>query len=75
MPGFSDGPVNIHEADTYPAETVFYLGDMATVKEKDNIEGVISCKPNEKNPRDLDIVIDFKVDGAHPMSEKREYRM
>lgn len=48
---------------------------MATLKANDNIEGVISCRPNEKNPRDLDIVLDFKVDGAHPMAEKREYRM
>lgn len=51
------------------------MGDMATVKEKDTIEGVISCRPNDKNPRDLDIVLDYEVKGAHPMQEKREYRM
>lgn len=56
-------------------ETVLYLGDMATVKANDTISGKISVAPNAKNPRDLDIVLDYKVDGAHPASERREYRM
>lgn len=48
---------------------------MITVKEDDNVEGTISIAPNAKNPRDLDIVLDYKVDGAHGGGEKREYRM
>lgn len=48
---------------------------MATVKANDTIEGKISVAPNGKNPRDLDIVLDYKVDGAHPAAERREYRM
>lgn len=57
------------------AETVLYLGDMITVKANDSVSGTISIAPNAKNPRDLDIVVDYKVDGEHPTGERREYRM
>ncbi|ORY88172.1 S-adenosyl-L-methionine-dependent methyltransferase [Leucosporidium creatinivorum] len=69
---FSTGP---HAKYTHWKQTVLYLGDMATVKANDTIEGKISVAPNGKNPRDLDIVLDYKVDGAHPAAERREYRM
>ncbi|KAI5478855.1 protein arginine N-methyltransferase 1 [Pseudohyphozyma bogoriensis] len=69
---FSTGP---HAKYTHWKQTVFYLGDMVTLKANDTVEGKISVAPNGKNPRDLDIVLDYKVDGAHPSAEKREYRM
>lgn len=56
-------------------ETVLYLGDMATLKANDSLNGTIAISPNAKNPRDLDIVLEYTVDGAHPGGEKREYRM
>ncbi|KAM0752473.1 S-adenosyl-L-methionine-dependent methyltransferase [Meredithblackwellia eburnea MCA 4105] len=69
---FSTGP---HAKYTHWKQTVLYLGDMVTLKANDTIDGNISIKPNASNPRDLDIVLDYKVDGAHPAAEKREYRM
>ncbi len=30
----------------------------------ETIEGVVTCKPNEKNPRDLDISMRVDFDGA-----------
>lgn len=56
-------------------ETVLYLGDMITVKTNDSVTGTISIAPNASNPRDLDIVLDYKVDGDHPSGDRREYRM
>lgn len=48
---------------------------MVTLKANDSVVGTISIAPNGRNPRDLDIVLDYKVDGAHGGGEKREYRM
>lgn len=58
-------------------ETVFYLGDAVAVDEGDEIEGSISVKPNQKNPRDLDIVLSVKALGesAQGYAETRDYRM
>ncbi|GAA5943583.1 protein-arginine omega-N methyltransferase HMT1 [Sporobolomyces koalae] len=68
---FSTGP---HAKYTHWKQTVFYLNEMITVNANDNIEGTISVAPNGKNPRDLDIVIDYKADGDN-QGERREYRM
>lgn len=57
------------------AETVFYLGDMITLQQGESIEGTMSVAPNARNPRDLDIVVEYKSEGEHPTSERREYRM
>lgn len=54
---------------------------MVTVKANDSVSGTISIAPNAKNPRDLDIVVDYKVDGqvagvdGGRSGERREYRM
>jgi protein arginine N-methyltransferase 1 len=41
---------------------VFYLTDPLTVCAGEDIQGSITCHPNDRNPRDLDIIIkhDFK---------------
>ncbi|SGY16263.1 BQ5605_C012g06823 [Microbotryum silenes-dioicae] len=70
--GFSTGP---HARYTHWKQTVLYLGQTLTVREDDAVKGTISIAPNAKNPRDLDIVVDYKLDNAHPASETREYRM
>lgn len=69
---FSTGP---HAKYTHWKQTVFYTGDALVVDENDKINGQISVAPNARNPRDLDIVIDYQVEGAIPASERREYRM
>jgi len=71
---FSTGP---HAKYTHWKQTVFYLGDAVCVDENDEITGTIDVRPNGRNPRDLDIVIDYKATGeaAQGWQEKREYRM
>lgn len=48
---------------------------MVTVQQGEAIEGKISVAPNQRNPRDLDIVIDYEAKGEQPAKERREYRM
>lgn len=71
---FTTGP---HGRYTHWKQTVFYLGDAVAVDEGDEIEGSISVKPNQKNPRDLDIVLSVKALGesAQGYTETRDYRM
>lgn len=55
---FSTGP---HTKYTHWKQTVFYLQDVLTVEEGETIEGVLENKPSEKNHRDLDIKISYKL--------------
>jgi len=60
-------PVTISTAPastyTHWKQTVFYLEDLLSISEGDVISGHVSCKPNAKNPRDLDIDIHVDFDG------------
>lgn len=56
---FSTGP---HTKYTHWKQTVFYLADVLTVEEGETIRGKLSCRPNDKNRRDLDIAIDYKLE-------------
>ncbi|KAI0071772.1 S-adenosyl-L-methionine-dependent methyltransferase [Panus rudis PR-1116 ss-1] len=55
---FSTGP---HAKYTHWKQTVFYTPETLTVSEGDNITGTLSCAPNARNPRDLDITIAYKA--------------
>ncbi|KAI9499400.1 S-adenosyl-L-methionine-dependent methyltransferase [Zychaea mexicana] len=59
---FSTGPQARY---THWKQTVFYTPDSLTVKTGDSIEGRLSCAPNKRNPRDLDIHIDYEFEGQH----------
>lgn len=38
--------------------------------------GVLSCKPNAKNPRDLDIMLEYKFAGKHSRAMRAQaFRM
>ncbi|KXJ95844.1 S-adenosyl-L-methionine-dependent methyltransferase [Microdochium bolleyi] len=56
---FSTGP---HTKYTHWKQTVFYLKDVLTVQQGEEVECNMLVKPNEKNRRDLDIKIDYKFD-------------
>lgn len=60
---FSTGP---HTKYTHWKQTVFYLRDVLTVEEGETITGHLSNKPNDKNKRDLDITIDYRLETADP---------
>jgi len=59
---FSTGP---HAKYTHWKQTVFYLEDPLYVERDEEIIGTLASQRNRKNPRDLDIKIHYKFDGAH----------
>ncbi|GFF56868.1 probable protein arginine N-methyltransferase [Aspergillus udagawae] len=58
---FSTGP---HAKYTHWKQTVFYLRDVLTVEEEESVSGILENKPNDKNPRDLDIQLSYKLETA-----------
>src|SRR3984885_2796238 len=56
---FSTGP---HTKYTHWKQTVFYLHDVLTVEADEQIAGVLDNKPNDKNKRDLDIKITYRLE-------------
>ncbi|KAL8733785.1 MAG: hypothetical protein Q9181_003453 [Wetmoreana brouardii] len=72
---FSTGP---HTKYTHWKQTVFYLRDMLTVEEGEQVHGTLSSKPNAKKKRDLDIKITYHLDASNPIRVAEglcEYKM
>ena len=70
---FSTGP---HARATHWKQTVFYLDDVLTVNEGEALSGVFRCRPNAKNPRDLDIELEYHFEGQHCEAHRtQQYRM
>ena len=56
---FSTGP---HAKYTHWKQTVFYLREVLTVEDGEQVRGVLASKPNEKKKRDLDITISYQLE-------------
>lgn len=71
--GFSTAP----EAQyTHWKQTVFYFDDYLTVKKGEEIFGMFSMKPNAKNNRDLDFIVELDFKGElSEMVETYNFRM
>lgn len=71
--GFSTAPESQY---THWKQTVFYFDEYMTVKKGEEVYGVFSMKPNERNYRDLDfsIELDFKGELCK-IHETNTYRM
>ena len=55
---------------------MFYLQNDLTLQTGEEVRGSIECKRNAKNPRDLDICVEYRVDGAiSKTSTVQQYRM
>ncbi|KAI6040234.1 S-adenosyl-L-methionine-dependent methyltransferase [Pisolithus marmoratus] len=67
---FSTGP---HAQYTHWKQTVFYTPSTITINEGRKMHGRLSCAPNARNNRDLDISITFKLDGEE--ETKVDYKM
>mmetsp|Transcript_7597 Transcript_7597/g.18940 ORF Transcript_7597/g.18940 Transcript_7597/m.18940 type:complete len:460 (+) Transcript_7597:81-1460(+) len=63
--GFSTSPFCRY---THWKQTIFYLPESLVICDGERISGDITCKPNKKNRRDLDIGISISVDGQHKKS-------
>ena len=57
---FSTGPQAKY---THWKQTVFYLQEPLTVEVGEVVEGVLRCRPNARNHRDLDIELEYKMEG------------
>jgi len=59
---------------THWKQTVFYLNEVLSIKKGEEIRGEFTLKPNDKNPRDLDIVIEYNFKGEYQtITTKQEY--
>ena len=71
--GFSTAPFCRY---THWKQTIFYLEEDVIVCEGETMNGVISCKPNKNNNRDLDIGLSLKFKGKHSEIESHmDYRL
>jgi type I protein arginine methyltransferase len=72
---FSTGP---HTKYTHWKQTVFYLREVLTVQQGEQIRGVLENKPNSKNKRDLDVKISYQLvtdDHTRAAEGSCEYKM
>ncbi|KAL1918597.1 uncharacterized protein VTP21DRAFT_2619 [Calcarisporiella thermophila] len=70
---FSTGPFSKY---THWKQTVFYMREILAVSEGETVRGQLSCRPNQQNPRDLDIEISYEFDGkSGQVSEHCVYKM
>jgi protein arginine N-methyltransferase 1 len=68
---FSTGP---HSKYTHWKQTVFYTPSTLTVNQGDKIVGRLSCGPNRRNNRDLDIGVTYKLE-HHEEEVSTQYKM
>lgn len=57
---FVTGP---HVKPTHWKQTVLYLDRPLPMEQGEIIEGILACRPNGKNPRDLDIAVEYGFEG------------
>ncbi|KAG1673770.1 hypothetical protein FOA52_002339 [Chlamydomonas sp. UWO 241] len=61
---------------THWKQTVFYLQEHLTINSGEKVTGELTCAPNDKNPRDLDIEIEYEFKGSHQhVATKQGFRM
>lgn len=72
---FSTGP---HTKYTHWKQTVFYLDEVLTAQENEEVQCSLRVKPNEKNRRDLDIDLSYEFKTEDPNRAAKgicDYRM
>jgi len=72
--GFSTAPFARY---THWKQTIFYMEEALTICAGECVTGEISCKPNKRNRRDLDITVELKFKGRFSELEgnKIQYRL
>ncbi|KAL3802326.1 hypothetical protein HJC23_007151 [Cyclotella cryptica] len=60
--GFSTSPWSTY---THWKQTIFYMTEAIYVQEGEELVGTVTCKPNQRNERDLNISISYKFEGQH----------
>eukprot|EP00262_Sarcandra_glabra_P022030 TRINITY_DN955_c0_g1_i1.p1 TRINITY_DN955_c0_g1~~TRINITY_DN955_c0_g1_i1.p1 ORF type:complete len:379 (-),score=61.14 TRINITY_DN955_c0_g1_i1:73-1209(-) len=71
--GFSTGP---RSRATHWKQTVLYLEDVVTICEGEALVGSMTVEPNKNNPRDVDIMLKYSIDGHRcQVSRTQHYKM
>ncbi|XP_043722346.1 probable protein arginine N-methyltransferase 1 [Telopea speciosissima] len=71
--GFSTGP---RSRATHWKQTVLYLEDVLTVCEGEAVVGSMNVAPNKKNPRDVDIILKYSLNGQRcQVSRTQHFKM
>ncbi|XP_021751168.1 probable protein arginine N-methyltransferase 1 [Chenopodium quinoa] len=71
--GFSTGP---RSRNTHWKQTVLYLEEKITICEGEFIVGSMSVSQNKKNPRDIDIMLEYSFNGKNcAVSKTQCYKM
>lgn len=68
--GFTTAPYGKY---THWKQTIFYLPKCITICKDEVLRGEISCKPNVRNKRDLDIGLTLNLDGHHDTLRQQHY--
>ncbi|KAK0572045.1 hypothetical protein LWI29_025345 [Acer saccharum] len=68
--GFSTGPKS---RATHWKQTVLYLEDVVTICEGETISGSMTVAPNKKNPRDIDIMLKYSLQGRRCSVSRTQY--
>lgn len=70
---FSTGP---RARATHWKQTILYLEDTIVAYDGETLEGEMACKPNDKNPRDLDISLHYCLSGKRgSWNHHQDYKM
>ncbi|XP_062090982.1 probable protein arginine N-methyltransferase 1.2 [Humulus lupulus] len=73
LQGFSTGP---RSRATHWKQTVLYLEDVLTVCEGETVTGNMTVSQNKKNPRDVDIMLKYSINGRRSVvSRVQHYKM
>lgn len=71
--GFSTSPYSKY---THWKQTIFYMKDVITICEGEEIRARMKCKPNGNNPRDLDIALEVGFSGRHSqLNSSMDYKL
>lgn len=71
--GFSTGP---RSKTTHWKQTVLYLEDVLTICEGEAVVGSMTVEPNKKNPRDIEIMLKYSLNGRNcQASRTQHYKM
>lgn len=71
--GFSTGP---RSKTTHWKQTVLYLEDVLTICEGEAVVGSMTVEPNKKNPRDIEIMLKYSLNGRNcQVSRTQHYKM
>ncbi|XP_062194062.1 probable protein arginine N-methyltransferase 1 isoform X1 [Phragmites australis] len=70
MMGFSTGP---RSKATHWKQTVLYLEDVVTICEGETLTGSMTVAPNKKNPRDIDIKLNYSLNGHRCQVSRTQY--